>query len=128
IGPRRDLGHLDVWPPVFQDHSTGGRLMLTRVRKTLARVLGYGHSRGDIHAASAAAMEVGRRLHATYDAALTSAEFKNYWANADALDADSANSREVRQKLVQRSRYEVANNAYADGIAQTITNDLVGVG
>src|SRR5690606_27773756 len=88
----------------------------------------YGHSRSDVHSASAAAMELGRRLHATYDAARTSDEFKNYWANADALDADSANSREVRQKLVQRSRYEVANNAYADGIAQTITNDLVGVG
>ena len=68
------------------------------------------------------------RLAAYYDAARTSEEFKNYWANADRLDADSANSRDVRHTLISRSRYEVANNAYADGIAQTITNDLIGLG
>ena len=68
------------------------------------------------------------RLRATYDAARTSDEFRNYWANADRLDADSANSREVRHILVSRSRYEIANNAFSDGIAQTITNDLIGIG
>jgi capsid protein len=68
------------------------------------------------------------KLKATYDAARTTDEFRNYWANADRLDADSANSREVRHTLVSRSRYEVANNAFADGIAQTITNDLIGIG
>lgn len=65
-------------------------------------------------------------LRATYDAARTSDEFKNYWANADTYDADSANSREVRQTLVSRSRYEIGNNGYADGIAQTKATDLVG--
>jgi hypothetical protein len=59
------------------------------------------------------------QLRATYDAARTTDEFKNYWANADTYDADSANSREVRQTLVSRSRYEIGNNGYADGIAQT---------
>lgn len=68
------------------------------------------------------------RLRASYDAARTSDEFTNYWANADRLDADSANSKEVRHTLISRSRYEAANNAFADGIAQTITNDLIGVG
>lgn len=70
----------------------------------------------------------GRRINATYDAARDSDDFKNYWANADNFDADSANSQPVRQKLVSRSRYEVANNGYADGIAQTYATHLVGKG
>ncbi len=67
-------------------------------------------------------------MQATYDAARTSDEFKNYWANADSYDADSAHNRSVRQSLVSRSRYELANNGYADGIAQTYATDLVGNG
>jgi capsid protein len=67
-------------------------------------------------------------VRATYDAARTSDEFRNYWANADALDADAANSRAVRARLVQRSRYEAANNGYVDGILQTQANYLVGTG
>lgn len=67
-------------------------------------------------------------IKATYDAARDSDEFKNYWANADALDADSANSRTVRHKLVTRSRYEVGSNGYTDGIVQTHANYLVGIG
>lgn len=70
-----------------------------------------------------------RRLDATYDAARTTDGMKNYWANADALDADSANSREVRRTLVQRSRYEVGNNGYVDGMTTTHAFVyLVGVG
>lgn len=69
-----------------------------------------------------------RLQRASYDAANTPDDLANYWANADAFDADSANSRSVRQTLVQRSRYEMANNGYADGIAQTYATDLVGVG
>lgn len=72
-----------------------------------------------------------RRPHqvsATYDAARDSDDFKNYWANADSFDADSANSRAVRSKLVPRSRYEIGNNGYADGITQTYATDVVGVG
>jgi capsid protein len=67
-------------------------------------------------------------LRATYDASRTTDEHKNYWANADTYDADSANSREVRRTLVSRARYEVGNNGYADGIAQTYATDLVGLG
>lgn len=67
-------------------------------------------------------------IKAKYDAAQTTNEFKNYWSAADSFDADSANSRAVREKLVPRSRYEVGNNGYADGIAQTYATDVVGVG
>lgn len=71
---------------------------------------------------------LARAIHARYDAAQTSDEFKTYWANADAFDADSAHNQQVRHTLVKRSRYELANNGYADGIAQTYANDLVGIG
>lgn len=67
-------------------------------------------------------------VRAYYDAAQTTPEFQNYWAQADAFDADSANSSDVRLTLMKRSRYEVANNGYADGIAQTYATDLVGCG
>lgn len=73
----------------------------------------------------------GRHLgpvRGTYDAARTTDNFGNYWANADNYDADSANSRAVREVLVPRSRYEFANNGYAAGIAKTYATDLVGRG
>ncbi len=65
-------------------------------------------------------------LRATYDAARNTAEYENYWANADRYDADSANSREVRHTLISRSRYEIGNNGFSDGIAQTYATDLIG--
>jgi len=69
-----------------------------------------------------------RNIDATYDSAQQSDDTKNYWAAADSYDADSANSREVRETLVKRSRYEVANNGFADGIASTWATDLIGRG
>lgn len=69
-----------------------------------------------------------RSIDAKYDAAGSSDEFKNYWAQADQLDADSANSFTVRQYLVRRSRYDIANNGYSDGIASTYATDLIGRG
>jgi capsid protein len=83
-----------------------------------------GHSRPD-----AFTMRMPRReVRASYDAARNSDEFKNYWANADALDADSANNKGVRQRLVTRSRYEVGNNGFMDGMVQTHANYVVGTG
>ena len=35
---------------------------------------------------------------------------------------------EVRRVLRNRSRYEIANNSYADGIVQTLANDVIGTG
>jgi hypothetical protein len=64
-------------------------------------------------------------VHASYDAARDTDEFKNYWANADHLDADSANSKPVRKKLVSRSRYEAGSNGFVDGMYQTHANYLV---
>ena len=69
-----------------------------------------------------------RRIRARYDAASSSDEYSNIWANADALDADSANSREVREKLRTRSRYEAGNNGFVDGISQTKSTHTIGVG
>lgn len=69
-----------------------------------------------------------RRINATYDAARSETELSNHWAHADSLDANSSNSKSVREKLVARSRYEVANNGYTDGIVQTFATDLVGKG
>lgn len=68
------------------------------------------------------------KLKGTYDAARDSNEYTKIWANADRFDADSAHSKEVRLKLIERSRYEVGSNGYSDGIAQTYATDLVGIG
>lgn len=69
-----------------------------------------------------------QKIHARYDAAQNTDEYKNYWANADSYDADSAHSIDVRHSLIHRSRYEIGNNGYADGIVQTYATDLVGCG
>lgn len=72
--------------------------------------------------------EASRHIRGSYDAAQDLQDTKNHWASADSFDADSANSRAVREKLVQRSRYECQNNGYADGIANSYANDAVGNG
>jgi len=103
--------------------------------KALKRLLGFGAVAPppvpDVSARDrviVALQERFAKLRATYDAARTSDEFKNYWSNADRFDADSANSKDVRHTLVSRSRYEIANNGYSDGIAQTKATHVVGVG
>ena len=63
-----------------------------------------------------------------YDAAQTTAENAGHWSNADSLSARSANSLDVRKKLRERARYEVANNCYARGITLKLANDMIGVG
>lgn len=87
---------------------------VTKVRAELAEALQNSHTRNQVKA--------------RYDAAGSSDEFKNYWAASDSLDADSANSRNVREHLVKRSRYDTWNNGYSDGIAQTYATDLIGRG
>jgi capsid protein len=81
-----------------------------------------------VRATVAAMQNLMHRQRATYDAARTSPEFQNYWANSDAFDADSANNRAVRLALIHRQRYELANNGYSDGIIQTYATDVVGTG
>ena len=58
----------------------------------------------------------GRSLQARYDVAQTTDTNAAYWAMADALDADAANSLTVRKRIRERARYEVANNPYLAGI------------
>ena len=67
-------------------------------------------------------------VRARYDAAQTTAENARHWLMADSLSADSAASPDVRKKLRERARYEVANNSYAKGIVLTIANDVIGTG
>lgn len=74
------------------------------------------------------ALQRTRQIRGTYDAARVSDETKNYWQHADAYDADSANSKGVREDLVRRSRYQIYNDGFSDGIASTWTTDLIGKG
>lgn len=102
--------------------------MLQNLRALAGRMLGFRDRKLSDASALAMLQERYAKLRATYDAARTSDEYKNIWANADRYDADSAHSREVRHTLISRSRYEIGNNGYADGIASTYATDLVGVG
>lgn len=97
--------------------------MFDRFRRSLGKLLGI---RPTVDASQVASLN--RMLLARYDAAQSTHEYKNIWANADRYDADSAHSREVRHTLISRSRYEIGNNGFSDGIAQTYATDLVGLG
>lgn len=69
-----------------------------------------------------------RRLLAKYDAAQTTIDNIRHWAMADSLSADAAASSDVRKKIRERARYEVANNSYAKGITLTLADYCVGTG
>lgn len=82
-----------------------------------------------------AAPEVARlraenqRLKASYDANADGDSLVNYYANADNLSPNAANSSNVRRRLRMRSRYEIIeNNPYLQGTILTICNDFVGSG
>lgn len=68
------------------------------------------------------------RIRARWDAAQTTIENSQHWANADALSAAAAGAPEIRAKLRNRARYETGNNCYAGGLVLTLANDLVGTG
>lgn len=68
------------------------------------------------------------RVLARYDAAVANDENKRHWANADALSSVGANSRSVRTVLRNRSRYECANNSYANGMVRTLAYHCIGTG
>lgn len=69
-----------------------------------------------------------RATRATFDAAATTAENARHWTHTDALSARRANSLAVRKVLRERARYEVDNNSYAEGIVDSVANNLVGRG
>lgn len=63
-----------------------------------------------------------------YDAAQTTPENANHWANADGRSGLSAASADVRYRLRTRSRYEEDNNGHADGLNSGRANDTIGTG
>lgn len=69
------------------------------------------------------------QIQAAYDVATTNDENTNHWAQSDALSANAAASKEIRERIRQKARYEVLeNNCYAKGIALTLANDTIGTG
>jgi len=68
------------------------------------------------------------RLKARYDAAQDTSQNEMHWVQADSLSPNSANQLAVRQKLRNRSRYEVSNNSYLKGVALSLCQDFVGSG
>lgn len=73
-------------------------------------------------------MDTPRPIRGNYDAASLDGVNTRHWANSDALDADSANSKVVRQRISRRARYEFANNGLGKGIQLTHANYVVGRG
>jgi len=65
---------------------------------------------------------------ARIDAADTSPENQKHWSRADACSADAAYDNLTRQRLRNRSRYEVLNNCYAKSSVRQKANDLIGTG
>lgn len=68
------------------------------------------------------------RMQARYDNAQTTDENSRHWAWADYLSAKSANNYQIRRTLRIRSRYEVSNNPYLFGVANSNADDLIGTG
>lgn len=68
------------------------------------------------------------RLLAKYDAAQTTSENQRHWINADDLGPNLSASPQVRKTLRNRSRYEVANDAYLSGMLQTLCDYQIGSG
>jgi capsid protein len=69
-----------------------------------------------------------KAMEARYAAASDPEEMVTHWAQADALDADTANSLAIRKKLRERSRLESGNNGYSCGMVRTNANYVIGRG
>jgi capsid protein len=73
-------------------------------------------------------MDTPRPIQGSYDAASLGGMNTQHWLAADALDADAANSKVVRQRISHRARYELANNGQGKGVQLTHANYVVGRG
>ncbi len=73
-------------------------------------------------------MDTPRPIRGSYDAADLDGMNTRHWLAADALDADSANSKTVRQRIARRARYELANNGQGKGVQLTQANYVIGRG
>lgn len=69
-----------------------------------------------------------RSVRAKYDAAQTTPQNRNHWAQADGLSPRAAMTSQIRWTLRNRARYEIANNCYAKGIVSTLVSYTVGPG
>jgi len=69
-----------------------------------------------------------RRVKGAYDAAQTTDENANHWANTDNYSANAGMDSGTRAILRERSRYEADNNSYYRGAVETRASDLVGTG
>lgn len=67
-------------------------------------------------------------IRGRYDAAQSNSENAKLWGPADDLSARAANEQNVRYRLRNRARYEVANNSYAKGVVLTLANEVMGTG
>ena len=73
-------------------------------------------------------MDTIRPVRGSYDVASLDGMNTRHWAAADAFDADSANSKAVRQRISRRSRYELSNNGQGKGVQLTQANYVIGRG
>ena len=69
-----------------------------------------------------------RLVRGRFDAAQTTPDNAKHWAAAEYRSADADANEDTRRILRTRARYEVNNNSYAKGIAETLANDCVGTG
>src|SRR3990172_5532388 len=73
--------------------------------------------------------DYNKKVTARYDAAQTNPELERYWSQTDRMSATAANSKQVRDRLRSRSRYECQeSNCYAKGMLLAKTFDVVGRG
>lgn len=93
---------------------------------TLATITGIGLIKSLWKARSKPAKRAAKQeIRGAYDIA-QNGDDAEHWAWADALDANAANSRDVRKDIREKSRYEVFNNGYGGGLVDKLGNDLVG--
>lgn len=67
-------------------------------------------------------------VRSAFDSASRTKEASRHFAGADRLSADAALSQAVRHLIISRSRNEVANNGFSDGILKTLSSDTIGRG
>lgn len=67
-------------------------------------------------------------VRSAFDSASRTREASRHFAGADRLSADASLSQAVRHLIISRSRNEVANNGFSDGILKTLSSDTIGRG
>lgn len=69
-----------------------------------------------------------RSINARFDIAQTTRENAQHWQWSDGMSALNAANPSVRKILRDRSRYELANNSYYQGMIRTLASDTIGCG